>query len=191
MVIPLFYPLMKICPRVRRLKHSLRRRACLQILSFCSCGQLHHQAAGGCSFLRGRRDQQRSAGAGRGDEQSQPRETETDERTEHSQTGPIQTPFGGFIVKQEVTEASCVTLFIFLDLWYPEDPLQGPGWRGGSSAASGGAGGPEELSVPVHVQALLQSPATLPGGLPQEPGEEQGYHKYACSKYCTTYGLEV
>lgn len=58
------------------------------------------------------------------------------------------------------------------DLWHPEGSLQGPRWRGGSSAASGGAGGSEEFSVPVHVQTLLQSPPTLSGGLPQEPGEE-------------------
>lgn len=51
--------------------------------------QVCHQAAGGPGFLCGRCNQQRPASSGRSHDQSQQRETETDERTEHSQTGKL------------------------------------------------------------------------------------------------------
>ena len=66
------------------------------------CDQFCHQAAGGCGFLRGWRHQQRSAGPGRRDDQSQPRETETDEGTEHPQTGMIQNITQRFSRKRSV-----------------------------------------------------------------------------------------
>lgn len=59
-------------------------------LWFYSVGQVCHQAAGGCRVLCGGRHQQRSASAGCGDEQSQPRAAETDERAEHPEAGPTR-----------------------------------------------------------------------------------------------------
>lgn len=133
-----------------------------------SCvAQVCHQAVGGCGFLRGRCHQQRSSGAGCGDEQSQPRAPEADERAEHPETGPTQQQRQACEAGRDNPPCSIV----FADFRDPESTVQGA-WRGGgASAPSGGAGRPEELPVPVHVQTLLQSVAALPGGLPQEPGE--------------------